>query len=60
MRSRLTLLGVAAATLAVAACAHDELMNPLPADGAEAMAVDLAKVVATGELERGGTFTILR
>jgi hypothetical protein len=59
MRSRLALLGVAAATLAVAACAQDELMNPLPPDGTEAMAVDLAEVVATGELERGGTFTIL-
>ena len=59
MRSRLTLLGVAAATLAVAACAQDELMNPLPADGAEAIAVDLADVLTTVDRENGGAVIIL-
>jgi hypothetical protein len=59
MRSRLTLLGVAAATLAVAACAHDELMNPLPPDGTEAVAVDLATIVTTVDREDGSAVVIL-
>ena len=59
MRSRLTLLGVAAATLAVAACARDELMNPLPPDGTEAVAVDLATIVTTVDREDGIAVVIL-
>ena len=54
MHTRLMLLGVAAATLAVAACAQDDLMNPSTPDGTEEVAVDLAGVVATVPRQDGG------